>query len=100
LIIFVEEGFHILEGPTTSLGVQEPCEPLACVVATHAEADLQIMIADTKFVLMKMKCVFEPMVFIPIGQTCEEMTEPIEELEAAMLRPRARKLVGKIYVGE
>lgn len=55
-----------------------------------------MIIADTRFVLMKIKCVFEPIWLIPIGQVWEEIMEPIDEPDAAMLRPRARKLVGKI----
>jgi hypothetical protein len=55
-----------------------------------------MMIAETRFVLMNMKWVFEPMLFMPMGHVCDEMMEPIEEPDAARLRPRARKFVGKI----
>jgi hypothetical protein len=58
--------------------------------------NLQIMKAETKFVLIKMKCVFEPIVLIPMGHVCDEMMDPIEDPDAARLRPRARKFVGKI----
>ena len=58
--------------------------------------DKQMMMADIRFVLIKIKCVFEPILFMPMGQVCDEMMEPIEEPEAAIFRPRARKLVGKI----
>lgn len=53
--------------------------------------------AETRFVLMKMKWVFEPILFMPMGHVWDDMTEPIEEPDAAMFKPRARKLVGKIY---
>ena len=33
---------------------------------------------------------------MPIGHVWDEMMEPIEDPDAAMLRPRARKFVGKI----
>lgn len=57
---------------------------------------LQTRTAETRLVLMKMKCVFEPMLLIPIGQVCEDMMAPMELPDAEMFKPRARKLVGKI----
>lgn len=54
------------------------------------------MIPETRFVLMKMKCVFEPILSIPMGQIWDEIIEPIEEPDAAMFNPFARKFVGKI----
>lgn len=56
-----------------------------------------MMTAEARFVLMKMKCVFDPILSIPMGHVWEDMIEPIDEPDAAMLRPRARKFVGKIY---
>lgn len=55
-----------------------------------------MMTAETKFVLMKMKCVLEPILSIPMGQVWDEMIEPMELPDAAMFNPRALKLVGKI----
>jgi hypothetical protein len=57
----------------------------------------KLTIADTRLAARKMKYVLEPIVFIPTGQICDATIEPIEPPEAAKLRPRARKLVGKIW---
>lgn len=98
-VVFIEERFHVFETSLARFGVQEPWMKLARVMERRAlERDgAQIMIAETRFVLMKMKCVFEPMLFMPTGQVCEEMMAPMEEPEAAMFKPRARKFVGKIW---
>jgi hypothetical protein len=52
--------------------------------------------AEAKLIAMKMKYVFEPMFWIPTGQVCAAMMEPMAPPDAAKLRPRARRFVGKI----
>lgn len=54
------------------------------------------MIAEAMLKLMKMKCVLDPILSMPTGQVCDAMMEPMELPDAAMLRPLALKLVGKI----
>jgi hypothetical protein len=49
-----------------------------------------------RLIAMKIKYVFEPMFAIPTGQTWATTIEPMEPPDAAKLRPRALKLVGKI----
>jgi len=98
LEILVEEGLHVFEAATTGFGVEKPCDQdSVSELCVWKSRDLHMMIAETKFVLMKTKCVFEPIVLMPMGHVCDEMMAPMDDPEAAMLRPRARKLVGKIW---
>ena len=53
---------------------------------------------DIKFTHMKMKYVFEPILSIPTGQTCEAIIDPIDPPDAAKFKPRALKFVGNIWV--
>jgi len=52
---------------------------------------------QAKFIAMKKKYMFRPMVSMPTGQICATTIEPMDPADAEKLRPRARTAVGKIF---